>query len=54
MPKHRAGQLIPSRRNKITRQSGKLRAGRTLVAGADLGITASAAHMVDAGAPAAS
>jgi hypothetical protein len=50
MPKHRAEQLIPSRRNKITRRSGKLRAGRTGVAGVDLGIVASAAHMVDAGA----
>jgi hypothetical protein len=54
MPKHREEQLIPSCRTKISRQSDKLHAGRSGVAGADLGISASAAHMADAGAPAAS
>jgi hypothetical protein len=54
MLKHRAEQQIRSCRNKISRQSGKLRAGRSRVVGADLGIAASAAQLADAGAPAAS
>ena len=54
MLKHRAEQQIRSCRKKISRQSGKLRAGRSWVVGADLGIAASAAQLADAGAPTAS
>ena len=53
MHKHRAERQLPSIRNKISRQSGKLRAVRTGVAGADRTITASAALPADAGAPTA-
>ena len=53
MPRSHAERLLPSIRNKISRQSGKLRAVRSGVAGADRTITASAALPADAGAPTA-
>jgi hypothetical protein len=53
MPRSRAERLIPSTRNKISRQSGKLHVVRSGVAGADRTITVFAARLADAGPPAA-